>query len=200
MTKRLLVTTVDANPINQNALRILLKSLPEHLRDTCDIYVVHSPNAVFFELQRLLGMYGASTYSSQEMDGDDPYRVKLLLVDFLSELDSDHDGVLYLDPDHIVAREFSLEGFAFADVPDSMIVSSELRDFDKEILPDQLTYDSPFHFNTSLVYGKLEVWHKLLRVWRRVYLQIEDHVAIRHREEIALTIAAYQANILLNPV
>ena len=199
--KRLIITGVDSNPVNQNALKILLKSINANLNGyTKDITVIYPQNELSLEYLTWLETNKISTFSGKPFNPNDPYRVKLLLIDIIKEKGKNYDEIFYLDPDHIFLNQFKT-----INSKNALKVSSEIKPLGGEIVKCFRTKQNSnikefIHYNTSIIYGNYKSWKKALDKWEHVYNKIFDFTSNRFREEIAFTYAAIQQKVQIIPV
>ena len=154
MPKRAFVTVTDQNRVNQNAVKIMLKSFLPFFEGFDSISVLYPNGQLPSELISWLKKSSISTFSFDLEPNDDPYATKFLLIDFLDLHGTKFDEILYLDPDHIVLRKPKLKA-----IDNSLIVSSEVKKLDKEVvskldLCSSIPNKTMDHCNTSLIYGK----------------------------------------------
>jgi hypothetical protein len=120
-----IVSIVDANPVNQNALRLFIKSFEKYstmpLKSLLVLYPKDRLNFNFIHWLKRKNIQTES-YSLTSEDGD-PYKAKFLLMDYIRSCKDNKDDVLYIDPDHIFLKDFS-----FKPQDDVLIVSSEVKD------------------------------------------------------------------------
>jgi hypothetical protein len=192
------VSICDHNPINQNCLKLLIKSAEKFLHQRVNKYVL-IPDSM--ESQKLSNWICGQNVNilkfKSSCDNEDPYFVKFLLSDFINTENLNIDYLFYLDPDHIIRDKFKLDL-----IEDEIVVSSEI--IKSETYSPKLnflypTYDTNY-FNTSFIYGKVRILREVCKVWKETYLRIKDIIHYRHREEVAFSLSAFEKGIKLKPV
>jgi hypothetical protein len=128
---------------------------------------------------------------------DDPYVVKFFLSSFIKQEGEQFENILYLDPDHIVVKEFN-----FTAKDETLYISSEVKTLNDIVSPDNkiLTDNIKYHYNTSLIYGNRNSWLRALECWIDNYNLIKNSVTYRYREEVAFCLSAILAGINIIPV
>jgi hypothetical protein len=180
------VTVVDENPINLIASKILIAGLIIHSTQNYQIEVLINGN-VANEYLNWLKDRKVNIIVGKIDASKDRYKTKLLLINHVIKHEEDSEYLLYLDPDHLVLKDFS----CFFRVRDCLIVSSEQNDLEKEISGYRINK----HHNTSLIYGDMKKWRRIVNHWEYYYDEIRNVTSFRHKEEIAFTISALSNEI-----
>jgi hypothetical protein len=132
---------------------------------------------------------------------DDKYYIQLSLTKVIRLLGK-HDALISLDYDHLV-----LEPTAFPfEIPYSgILVSSEVSDdVMSQLSPEAKELSGEIrlpkiHLNASLIYGIARDLRKISRLWIKSYKELSPYVTIRHRVELALSMASELANTDVKP-
>lgn len=131
---------------------------------------------------------------------DDPYFIKLGLADLLTQ-STDADVLLYLDYDHLVLNP---RHPPLAAVPGVVLVSSEHARFNLEdrgrlrFALGSACAGGMSHYNTSLILGRCGDIRTVADQWMHCY-RVVSHLPVRHREEIAFSLASNVAGVPLQP-
>lgn len=190
-----IISIIDGNPINQTALKIMLKGLKLNHQPRVDIYVLCPSYVLTEKIGTWLEAQGIGLYPYPIEPNGDPYQVKFLLSYFLRD-HTDLQEALYIDPDHIILGAVCLKP-----QPNTLYVSSESAQLNINALHNLYSnLDKNTHHNTSLIYGNTRDWLSIFDGWLHTYVQIHDLIPDRFREEIAFSLAASPAGIKLAPV
>lgn len=134
---------------------------------------------------------------------EDIYYEKFVLK-YISAL-PENDSFLYIDPDHILIKDFNIPNLN----EDCIWVSSEVRrlsDFlnENELDKTKSIYntilDNDLCYNTSFILCNISYFNKIIPYWENVYNTLYSIVGHRHLEEIALTIAAKHFNYKIKSI
>lgn len=193
-----IVTVTNENPINRNALLVLLSSFQSFERLTDTIFVLTTRDSIPPAMNSKIKSLGGNCIFFPKGFTDDPYKNKFLIQSFIQKHKNYSQGILYLDPDHVFLNKISLPSnkkglFVSSEVS---TVSFDFRDQVEILLP----HHTFLHYNTSLIYGQVDNWLKAGRNWESTYEEIKQFVQVRHREEIAFSLSACLSNIPLLPV
>ena len=195
----LTVTIVDGNPINQNALKILLNSIKvfsPSLRK--NLIVIYPEGELPISYLKWLSENKVSIYSKKIELRNDIYKVKLLLADFIkANIQSlkSSDLIFYLDPDHILLSKLNIKP-----KHNTLIVSSEFKKLDdcvkKYFLKNKIDMN---HFNTSIIFGSIKTWFNAVNEWEMRYYKIIRDISSRYLEEYSFAYSALKNNVQMIP-
>jgi hypothetical protein len=189
-----LVSLTDSSPQNQNSLRIMLCSAWCAMDNLVDVHVLIPNECNCEELRSWLDNYSVNLHSYNLKPNGDPYQVKFLLSSFLREVHHSN-SFLYIDPDHLVLAPPPLE-----EIRCGLHVSSEFKVMDTPPVCVPEASGKFIHYNTSLIYGNIDIWRSVLPLWKSIYDESVNTIHWRNREEIAFSMAALGAGVRLNPV
>lgn len=188
-----LVSVVDNNLVHINSLLVLFTSLFKIHPNLDSTYLLTFPGNLsdrYINYFRMIGVQ-VLTYNMEDfVMEDDPYRAKYLLKYFIEEAPIKNSHVLYLDPDHIVLNEVIL------DETNTMYVSSEVKNITDTFL---ITSNYDIHYNTSIIFSRVEILKKVTENWLEQYDQIKNRIDVRFREEIAMGLATKLSKIDVRP-
>lgn len=191
------VSVTDKNPVNQEALRLLVISIAQESPDILtDFYFLYPTGEVENSFVRSVSALGVRSISYKLDRLDDPYRTKFLLCSFLNEWHGSKEYCLYLDPDHIALRPLS-----FKYPRTELLVSSEIKSLSSIQTAEHLVTDlKNRHFNNSIVLGRIDTWREVLAKWEEAYRNLAGIIPTRFLEEVAFSVAAKQANVDMRPI
>jgi hypothetical protein len=133
---------------------------------------------------------------------EDRYASKLVLKEFVSTLPNDTE-LLYLDYDHVCRAEYSpvcpptnviRVGSVTGIVSPSKCPAGPAEAERLGLLPDAM------HYNTSLLHGLCGTLRRAMVDWEAAYENLQNLVDCRHLEEIAWSVAAVAAGVVVSPV
>ena len=178
-----IVTIINHNIINQNALKIFILGLQKHHVKFEKLFVLAPSSQIDESLQNWLKRNHAIFVEYDLLKSDDPYFAKFLLKRFLNDPILDNiEIVTYMDPDHIVLKTIDINSLSRRGLTVSSENSEEIK------FP---------HFNTSFISGHKKNWLKILKYWRCEYEKIKNTIGYRFREEIAFSLAAEKSEVCL---
>lgn len=199
MTEHILVSVTDHRPVTLKAFTLMVGSLKQtgnHLLFDRRVMVhprTNVPKGFLSDLQK----NGVDSHGVDVDLSDDTYKIKLMLADFIASCTRDETVVFYLDPDHLFLTPLNQE--IFPPDPGILYVSSEVSPI-KNTPAVRQKYGLTTFFNTSIIFGRVAAWTKILAPWRETYHAITPLVPFRHREEIAFSIAADLAGVKVKAV
>jgi hypothetical protein len=173
----------------------------ENINSNDEFVVLYPTGSLDHSMLLWLETHKIQTGSYEWYQKDDPYSAKLLISNYLSELNNTNQLVLYIDPDHIIRGKLTLR----KPLINTLFVSSEVKPantqpFNYYYSNISYGYKPIFHFNNSLIWGNLVTWQLILNQWMEEYTRIKDHTPIRYREEIAFNRACGSRRVVLRPV
>lgn len=191
MKHRCLVSVTNSDVTNRNALLLFASGLQRYGCKQWSLHLLYPDDELSGQVLNWLREMDFDTHSYPLSLLGDPYAVKFLLDDFVSDIGASFDEVLYLDPDHLVRAPINIDAAA----GEYLFVSSQIPR--ERASGASMNFD---HSNTSLIFGNPMMWRRVLKTWRQEYDRINAYIPVRFREEVAFTLAAARSNVSLIPV
>lgn len=187
MKIKAIVSIVDDNVVNRNALFFLIQGLLNNYFNPQYIFIISSSENKNAQLMEWINKKKIHVVFYNWKKKKDPYEIKFLLSDLARKLLDDIDSFLYLDPDHVVFHLQQLEsGYK------EFLISSEYSYLEEG--------SNTVHFNTSLIYTNTINWIEIEKSWQEEYKNIKKRKEFfRYWEEISFGNAAQRNNFILKP-
>ncbi|MCD4755628.1 MAG: hypothetical protein K8R75_07470 [Deltaproteobacteria bacterium] len=203
MDKLLILTGSDGSSAQLAGLELLLHSFSEvGLNNNKYQFVLLCPSwtdrKAFLNFSK---KYGCVSESVSLVKTNDKYYVKFVIQRYLlSNSFNDVSGILYLDFDHICLRSINLPELH----EDIVFVSSEVTPLVEMLgsanIPRILWGLNGKHYNNSIIWAVPETFKKVAKRWSAAYRRLSSAIPLRYLEEVAFSLAAFEAGCTLVPV